>query len=206
VKWCIVDKKQAEAPSSGNYRKWKPLLAREAGLQCVYCCIHESRFGGMRNFHVEHYKPQSLFPELTNVYDNLFYACGICNVFKSDDWPTEHTAGDYSVPAYPCPALVDYSDFLHVDDSTGVASSKTITGCYVLERLHLNRGQLVALRVQTALFARIGRAHDDFRKLLDSGSIPAEQKDAVIDLLLRLQTMTVRYVNARPYSADQLRA
>lgn len=203
--WRRIDKTQSPVPTSGDYRSWKPLLAREGRLQCVYCCIPESRFGGIRNFHVEHYRPQSLFPRLRNDYLNLFYACGICNVFKSDDWPADHLQGDLSHPAYPDPSQVDYGSFLTIDESTGEVSGSGILGRYIVERLHLNRPQMVAIRKLTQLFARIARFHESMTSLLEESKIPTELKDDVIKVLLDINKLTLRYATARPYASDQLR-
>lgn len=205
MKWRIIDKKNARAPASGDYRSWKPQLAIEAELQCVYCCIHESQFGGFRNFHVEHYKPQSAFPELRNEYSNLFYACGICNSFKSDDWPTELNEGDLSKPGYPCPAEVDYNGFLHVDEDTGEVFGDDVTGRYLVERLHLNRGHIVALRVMAVLFDRLDYFHKQIAEMLENKEIPDQFKDEVISMLLRMADVLGRYASVRPYNPDQLR-
>lgn len=205
MKWRIIDKKGAKAPAAGDYRSWKPQLAAEAELQCVYCCIHESQFGGIRNFHVDHYKPQSKFPELKNEYSNLFFACGICNSFKSDDWPAELINGDLTKPGYPCPAEVDYGGFLHIDESTGEVAGDDVTGRYLVERLHLNRGHIVALRVMSVLFGRLDHCQKQIKEMLERKEIPDQLKDDVIGMLLRMNDVLGRYAAIRPYSPDQLR-
>lgn len=205
MKWRIVDKTTAKIPTTGIYNQWKPQLAKEAGSQCVYCCIPESKFGGIRNFHVEHYRPKSLFPALTNVYGNLFYACGVCNIFKSDDWPSEHADGRYDLAAYPDPSIVDYSSFLQVDDLSGKVSSDTFTGKYLIERLHLNRPQMIGLRAVTSLFARIDATTKDIRELWDAGKIADADKAAVTDLLFALYEVSRKFSEAKPYGPDQLK-
>lgn len=205
MKWELIDKSGAKIPTTGTYSNWKPQLAFEGGSRCVYCCIPESKFGGSRNFHVEHYKPKSLFPKLTNDYGNLFYACGICNIFKSDHWPSGHQVGDYTSAAYPDPSLVCYGDFLTVDEHSGMVVSQVFTGKFVIERLHLNRPQMIGLRAVSALMARIRAAKDDIEKLWAAGEIQADNKDEVTDLLFALVKMLERVSDAKPYGADQLR-
>ncbi len=206
MRWRLVDKSGATIPTSGTYSQWKPQLAIEAGSQCVYCCIPESKFGGLRNFHVEHYRPKSIFPTLTNDYGNLFFACGVCNIFKSDDWPSEHQVGRYDVPAYPDPSKVNYSDFLSVNPRTGMAFSTSFAGNYIIQRLHLNRPQMVGLRAMSALFARMDQAHAEIASLIESDAVPAEDIRDVMALLSDLLKMARKYSEARPYGADQLKA
>ncbi|MER2511614.1 MAG: HNH endonuclease, partial [Nitrosomonas ureae] len=129
---------------SGNYREWKEILAKEAKNQCVYCAIHEAAFGGTRNFHVEHYRPKSIFKKLTNNIKNLFYACAICNTFKGDDWPCEpHIA--FSVACYPDASKTDYNQLFELD-LTGEIKGKFVASKYMVEKLYLNRPQLLMER------------------------------------------------------------
>ena len=204
MKWRLIDKTSVQAPTTGTYGDWKPQLAQEASYQCVYCCIHEAKFGGIRNFHVEHYKPQSKFLALKNTYSNLFFSCGVCNVFKSDDWPGELTSGDFSKVGYPDPSRVDYSQFLQVDRYSGVVSSATVTGKYVIERLHLNRPHLVGLRAWTYLFLRLEQAVAELKVLLDKG-IPVSENESVMRNLIAINDLMFQMTKARPYAPDQLR-
>lgn len=205
MRWQVIDKTRAQVPTKGTYSQWKPQLAKEGNSRCVYCCIPESKFGGSRNFHVEHYRPKSIFPHLTNEYGNLFYACGICNIFKSDDWPAEHVSGSYLSAAYPDPSLVDYSDFLEIDEPSGGVRSSTFTGKYLIERLHLNRPQMVGLRAMSALFGRIDAAHNTIRELWEAGAVDNSNRDEVVALLSAHYLMARKYSETRPYGADQLR-
>lgn len=205
MKWRVVDKTGSIVPTAGTYRSWKPQLAREAQLQCVYCCIHESNFGGIRNFHVEHFKPKSLFPALENEYSNLFYACGICNVFKSDDWPADLRDDEFDKNGYPNPSTVNYADFLNTDPETGKVISDYQVGRYVIERLHLNRPQMIGLRSLSSVMERLKTSMVKIRSLHESGEIPADMKNAVIEVLLRINDLLTRRTEARPYGVDQLR-
>jgi 5-methylcytosine-specific restriction endonuclease McrA len=109
MNWKRIPKENSPQPSTGKYSDWKHQLAEEGFHQCVYCALHDATFGE-RNFHVEHYKPKSIyrFKHLEHVFSNLFYACPVCNVFKGDSWPGAPRK-DHSVEAYPDPAKCDYS-------------------------------------------------------------------------------------------------
>lgn len=115
--WKRIPKEVAIQPLQGIYSDWKPALSVEGYHQCVYCFVSETYFGGIRNFHVEHYRPKTKFIPLTNVYSNLFYVCSICNSFKSDDWPNEPDT-DYTKPFYPDPSIVDYCELFDIEENT----------------------------------------------------------------------------------------
>jgi len=153
LKWRKVIKGNITQPDKGEYSDWKPLLAKEALNQCVYCAIHDSALGGIRNFHVEHYRPKSLFPKFTNTFTNLFYACPICNTFKGDDWPNEPSE-DFSNHCYPDPSAHDYNSFFEIDIKSGLINGKSITSCYLTEKLYLNRNQLILERRSQILRSR----------------------------------------------------
>lgn len=159
MKWFRVDKAASKVPASGTYKDWKSDIREEARRQCVYCAIGEPLFGGVRNFHVEHYRPRKRFIELTDVFSNLFYCCAICNSFKGSDWPNEPLA-DLSNSSYPDPSVIDYGDFLSVDGA-GLVRSEAASGRYVIERLNLNRAQLQMARRFVALRDQIRVLMDD---------------------------------------------
>ena len=204
MKWRIIDKKSAILPKSGSYGDWKPQLAQEAQYQCVYCCIHESNFGGFRNFHVEHYRPKSKFPTLENAYNNLFYSCAICNAFKGNDWPVDMADGDFSQAGYPDPSQVDYSWILKVDYFSGFVTSDIISGKYVIERLYLNRPHLIGLRALTDLIRRFEEMIAEFSVLMEKG-VPDSEVRSVIGVLQQIAILMIKLNKARPYAVDQIR-
>jgi hypothetical protein len=144
LKWHRIRKEISVQPSRGTYHNWKDKVAEECYHHCTYCAIPEERFGGIRNFHVDHHRPKAIFDKLENDIKNLFLACSICNGFKSDDWPNE-PAKDHSRPAYPCPSKVDYTDLFDCL-KTGEINGLYIAAKYVVERLFLNRPQLILER------------------------------------------------------------
>ena len=104
MNWKLVNKDPTTQPKRGTYSDWKEQIAQECYNQCVYCSIHESQFGGINNFHIDHFRPKSIFKNLENDICNLFYSCPICNRFKSDDWPNEPNLDTIS---YPDPSNID---------------------------------------------------------------------------------------------------
>jgi HNH endonuclease len=199
--WRIIDKSKTIQPESGGYSDWKELIREEGNFQCVYCFIGEPRFGGYRNFHVEHYRPKKHFPNLRDVVENLFYVCSICNSFKGSDWPAEPVE-DWSVACYPDPSKVDYNDFLVVD-AENIVCSTVLAGRYVIERLYLNRLQLVHVRALDRTLDSIVEMNEEIRQNLHlvSNDLKAKLADVLvptIDLLARLQKIN-------PYEPDDVR-
>lgn len=151
--WCIIDKSNTPQPTTGHYRAWKDILRAEGNARCVYCAIPDQRLGGSHFFHVEHFRPRSKFPNLEDTISNLFYACPVCNILKSDDW-IEATMKDDVTVCYPDPSVVDYSNILQVR-SAALVEGRNAAGRYLVERLGLNRGQLITDRKFDLLLFRI---------------------------------------------------
>lgn len=145
MQWPNLVGKLRVQPSQGTWHQWKQDIANHCNGQCVYCAIPESRFGGIRNYHIEHFRPKARFPRLENRIKNLYLACAICNVLKSDDWPCEPVA-DHSLASYPDPHRTDYNALFAISPITHEVSSPTIAGTYVVERVLLNRAQLILER------------------------------------------------------------
>ncbi|AZA82140.1 hypothetical protein C1637_10085 [Chryseobacterium lactis] len=144
--WEKIVKNDALINLNRSYKLCKEDLSVEAKHRCVYCCIHESRWGGIRNFHVEHYKPKSIFTEDINNYNNLFYACSVCNGFKGNDWPNDQQP-TFDVAFYPNPIEYNYSELIQVDYENGNVRGNNFTANYIIEKLYLNRRQLINERI-----------------------------------------------------------
>lgn len=192
MKWFLIDKSKTEQPDQGKYADWKEIVREEGRKQCAYCATHEGLFGGLRNFHVEHYRPQKRFPHLENVIGNLFYSCAICNSFKGYSWPAEPDS-KHAVAAFPCPAEVDYSQLIEFTDDYHLKSGY-VAGEFVVERLFLNRPQLVSFRRLSALRSKLKALVSEIPTLLESDKehSPAataevmKQQSNVMQLLLEL--------------------
>lgn len=81
-------RRRLHPPSYSVYSRYKSFLKQEFTSQCVYCRLPDG-LKGEDSFGVDHYRPQSKFPELATTYANLFYACNGCNRRKGAFWPTD---------------------------------------------------------------------------------------------------------------------
>ncbi len=191
-------------PSVADYSAWKECLADEAAHQCIYCDLHDAVFGGMRNYHVEHFRPKKHFPDLRQHYPNLYYACCVCNAYKGEDWlegDTAETAG------YLDPCVIDYGVVFAVDQS-GLVTSDVVAGRYMIARLHLNRPHMLQER-------RLERFHRRWRgamvalESVFSGGAGKVGEASVASTLLRVHSGISAILSElralTPYSRDQLR-
>lgn len=64
-----------------SYREW---LRDEFCFRCVFCLRREQWWPGGSSFHIDHFVPQAINPNLKCEYDNLLYVCATCNSKKSD--------------------------------------------------------------------------------------------------------------------------
>lgn len=206
MNWFRIPKELSSTPNHGsNYKDWKEDLSIEGREQCVYCSINIKSFGGIRNFHVEHYKPKAKdkFPELENEFSNLFFACSICNCFKGDDWPNEPTKR-LDIPAYPDPSIFNYSDFLYLDDSFLVESEKP-TGIFLIQKLFLNRPQLLLERKSYFLHEVLKTEIESLKEVIlriksqKNTTLILETMIALIDTVVIL--IKGNYIN--PYTTEQ---
>lgn len=209
--WKRIDKSKTTQPAKGNYKDWKDILRKEGYYQCVYCAIKESRFGGFRNFHVEHYRPKSIFKELINDIKNLFYACAICNTFKGDDWPAEPQKR-FTKPFYPSPSLVDYNILFNWNQKNNILEGKNVTAKYLIEKLFLNRPQLITERRFAVIKIKLDYLTTNFNRFMPSLKKQADQKNSeainlmadfvkILNSLIQLQN---QLINTIPYEKQDI--
>lgn len=195
MRYRRIPKENATQPQTGSYSDWKPLLAEEGSHQCVYCAISDTSMGGIRNFHVEHYRPKSRFPDLENIFINLFYACPICNTFKGNDWPAEP---NLEVRCYPDPSTNNYDSLFTIKSPSGEIEGNATASRYMVEKIYLNRGQLILERRLHMLLGRGSALRSEIKQLLEQ--LSKENKpdflyraysilDKILDLMNQLQTI-----------------
>ncbi|MFD0940909.1 HNH endonuclease [Pedobacter boryungensis] len=148
MNYRLIHKSVDTQPKTGSYSDWKVQISEECFKQCIYCTINEVNWGGIDHYHIDHYRPKSIFKDLENDICNLFYACPVCNRFKSDDWPNEP---DLNLPSYPDPSLTDFSTLFEYDETAYQLNGRNISAKYIINRLYLNRPQLIYERREAFL-------------------------------------------------------
>lgn len=112
-----------------SYRDW---LRDEFCFRCVFCLKRELWGIRLNAFHIDHFVPQIIAPELECAYDNLLYLCATCNSVKSD-------------LTVPDPCSVALADCLRFTP-TGEAEWLNEQGELIVEILHLNSDDNVRFR------------------------------------------------------------
>lgn len=197
-------------PTTGNYSDWKNEVAADCGNQCLYCAISEARYGGIDNFHVDHFRPKKIFKHLIKDINNLVLACAICNRFKLDAWPCDPLP-DNSHAGFPDPALHDYSTLFAVDSTSYAASSHTTAGSFVVQRLYLNRPQLLRERRAFFLDEKIENLRNYLGTAIDAlieHPVDAESLaliHAALKLLLDMSGHLSAQAKARPYEPHEVK-
>lgn len=117
-----------------SYTSYKPWLRDEFYFRCVYClCRERWEPNGQDVFSVEHIQPQDTSPERATDYDNLIYACVVCNAYRRDE----------PLPLNPCTeAMATHLYVLH----NGTVEPRTIVGEQLIDVCHLNRPSLIDFR------------------------------------------------------------
>lgn len=135
----------------------KENLKRDFNHRCAYCGDHDFHAGGSQVYHIEHFAPKSIFPELMYCYDNLLYACPFCNRSKSNTWigntSDENVVGD---KGFVDPCCDEYDDHLERNEESGKIFPKTELGKYMHRklRLYLLRHELIFKMEELHYFRR----------------------------------------------------
>jgi hypothetical protein len=130
-------------PLQGGYQGFRAFVREDFRETCAYCLLKELFAGGQDNYEVDHFRPQSLFPDDAQNYYNLYWACHPCNKIKRITWPSfallERGIGFVDLCA---------DDFeLHFEElGDGRWVGKTISARYTIDALRLNRSHLVEIR------------------------------------------------------------
>lgn len=206
MNWKIIDRVSRIQPNSGCYSDWKEQIASDCYHQCVYCSIHEGQFGGINNFHIDHFRPKSKkkFKHLENDINNLFYSCPICNRFKSNDWPNEP---DLNSICYPDPSFTDYSEIFQINSESKI-QGKFVASDYIAIRLYLNRPQLIFERRESKDTKKASELIYQISALIDNQQEMISALDAY-KTLNQIQTKIRELVDKRkfirPYELKDIR-
>ena len=109
-------------------------------FRCGYCEVRERDVGA--ELTVDHFQPRSQGG--MDEADNWVYCCHACNEFKGDCWQPD------SSQRILHPFRDDVATHT-VEQEDGTLRAISETGAFHIERLHLNRGPLVAYRRERRL-------------------------------------------------------
>lgn len=116
----------------------REIVRRSYHYRCGYCGVHEEEVGS--ELEIDHFQPRS--QDGGEDLENPVYCCTACNRRKGDFWPSEQASTSRRL-LHPRRDEVS----LHLrEEIDGRLIALTETGVFHIERLHLNRPPLIALR------------------------------------------------------------
>ena len=134
-----------------------------------FCCYCETLIGVGSFERIEHRKPMSKFPQDTFNWNNLHWACEICNNSKSDQWDCDNPILDPTVDTEIIPTHIDVFHNLETTEF----HDKTDPGKTTIKHAGLNKPKLArhrhrlcneALGLKRDLEAR-GKSLSDIQKI-----------------------------------------
>ena len=168
-----------------NYRRYKGSLEEDFSKCCGYCGVHHVYFGSGSGFHIDHFAPKSKFPELETEYTNLIYSCPICNIAKSNDWPSDN--GSISVVdgmGYIDPCEEAYDELFFRDNSGKIISND---GCqvaaYMYRKLKLNLKRREIFWLADYFESTVEKIHKKLKILHDDDPLCNELKELLEESL-----------------------
>lgn len=201
MNWKLIDRNK-RVQNKGVYSEWKQQISDDCYNQCVYCSIHEMPWGGIDHYHIDHFRPQSEFRDLVNTISNLYHACPICNKFKSNDWKNE--PDDLNRICYPDPSDHNYSDLFEINTSNYTLEGKYTASNYLINRLYLNRPQLVYERREYFLNLRYKSLIQETEKLiLECGD--NELKNETLKTIIRISQFMLTRSNVPAYKLVEIK-
>jgi hypothetical protein len=111
-------------------------VRQRAEYACEFCGVTEIDTGGMLT--IDHFRPRARSG--SDDLENLIYACIACNQYKQDYWPQTETAPTLWNPRQELAS----QHFFEQED--GQLTALTPIGIFTLQRLRLNRSQLITAR------------------------------------------------------------
>lgn len=137
------NRKKFYANYSDNYVK----IAEDCKQRCVYCDITIEEAGG-DEMHLDHFRPQEHFSDLSIHPFNLYLSCPKCNGLKTSDWPCSKEPGAPSFVGrigYLDRFSHDAEAFMEVDANGRIIALAGPVE-YMIKKMHLNRSSRVNVR------------------------------------------------------------
>jgi hypothetical protein len=130
------------------YSHYKTEISEDCQHRCVYCDATADEVGGHEAMQLDHFRPES-FPEFENLINdprNLHYACGRCNLWKSDWWPARGSNATHNgTEGFVDPFIENRQGYFQVDGDGYIHPLRAPAG-YMIRLLRLDREFLRKLR------------------------------------------------------------
>ena len=128
--------KRREYQITKDYTECKEILAEDFQQLCGYC--GKNRIILLKQFQIDHFAPQSKFPDKKNIYSNLVLCCPQCNRLKSNKWIGEDPQTcNNGIEGFVDPASEDFDKHLYREEN-GKISYSTDVGKYMYNTFKFN--------------------------------------------------------------------
>ncbi len=150
-----------------RYRSFKRFLISDFDGSCGYCCSSHTWHGGSKHYHIDHFAPKSLFPDLETKYDNLVYSCPLCNLAKSDKWISDdHKKNIINGEGFLDPCEEDYNAHFKRDNKGYILGVSTEAE-YMIREMNLN----LEIHSITWELSRLERIIDEYVEKLNNNEM-----------------------------------
>lgn len=171
-----------DPPHYSCYGAYKKYLRVEFEHSCAYCNVREPESGGSANFEIDHYAPQSHFPEKKSDYPNLFYSCRRCNKSKGSFWPTEKGYAIGQFILNPC----DHDLDIHFDRQQDEWIPKTTTAVWNIRTLRLNSPANLRIRKRRSDVLELIKSEESKKRVTEQLLLEVKDHTLKAELLMEL--------------------
>lgn len=156
------------------YSHYRTEIAEDCQHRCVYCDSKAEEVGGAEAMQLDHFHPES-FPEFEHLINdprNIHYACGRCNLWKSDWWPARGTDGTHNgSEGFVDPFADDRRAYFEVIPGGGIRPLRP-PATYMIRLLHLDREFMRKLRELRILRHLCRQRVAEIRRRAEAGEVP----------------------------------
>lgn len=173
-----------------GYSHYRVEIAEDCQHRCVYCDAHADEAGGAEAMQLDHFRPESLpeFTHLANDPRNLHYACGRCNLWKSNWWPALGADATHNgSEGFTDPFRDDRLQFFRIGTDGTISPLQPPAG-YMIRLLRLDREFLRKSRELRQLKLKWKQRVAAMRRKAENGEMPRPEEFAqtlaAIEMLL----------------------
>jgi hypothetical protein len=160
------------------YSHYRAEIAEDCQHRCVYCDALADEVGGAEAMQLDHFRPES-FPEFANLINdprNIHYACGRCNLWKSDWWPASGTNNTHNgTDGFVDPFIEDRQVYFEVA-ANGTIRPLRPPASYMIRLLRLDREFLRKLRELRILRQAWRQRVAEIRRKAEAGELPSPEE------------------------------
>lgn len=156
------------------YAHYRDHVAKDCQDRCVYCDAHCDEVGGAEAMQLDHFRPESFdeFQALVNDPRNLHYACGRCNLLKSNHWPARGTDATHNGrDGFIDPFSEDRVGYFEITEGGDIRPIQP-PAAYVIRLLRLDREFLRKAREVRLLRAKWRKKVSAIRAKIENGEMP----------------------------------